>query len=80
MLRRSRGSSNIERRRALRGRPDLIEASTPDYEIGCKRVLVTSDWYPTLLRDDVELITGAAERVTPRPASSAPTGSSARPT
>jgi cation diffusion facilitator CzcD-associated flavoprotein CzcO len=58
------GLSNMERRRALRGRPDLIDASTPDYEIGCKRVLVTSDWYPTLLRDDVELIAGAAERVT----------------
>ena len=57
--------ANLERRRALRGRPDLIAAATPDYEIGCKRVLVTSDWYPTLLRDDVELIAGAASGVTP---------------
>ena len=59
------GDANLERRQALRGRPDLIAAATPDYEIGCKRVLVTSDWYPTLLRDDVELVTGAAARVTP---------------
>jgi cation diffusion facilitator CzcD-associated flavoprotein CzcO len=56
--------ANFERRRALRGRPDLLAAATPDYEIGCKRVLITGDWYPTLMRADVELLAGAAARVT----------------
>lgn len=59
-----RRAANMARNRALRGRPDLLAAATPDYEIGCKRVLITSEWYPTLMRDDVELITGAATQVT----------------
>ena len=28
--------------------PELRARATPDYEIGCKRVLITSDWYATL--------------------------------
>jgi cation diffusion facilitator CzcD-associated flavoprotein CzcO len=53
-----------ERRRRLGHDPDLLAKATPDYTIGCKRVLFTSDWYPTLVRDDVELIAGAVERLT----------------
>jgi cation diffusion facilitator CzcD-associated flavoprotein CzcO len=53
-----------ERNRQLGHDPELLAKATPDYTIGCKRVLLTSDWYPTLLRDDVELITTAVERVT----------------
>jgi cation diffusion facilitator CzcD-associated flavoprotein CzcO len=37
---------------------------TPDYPIGCKRILVTDDFYPTLLRDNVSLITDGIERIT----------------
>ena len=49
------------RERAL-GDPDLIARTTPDYTVGCKRILPSNDWYPTLARDDVELITdGVAE-------------------
>ena len=48
--------------RALGHDPELLAKATPNYELGCKRVLFTSDWYPTLLRDDVELETGAIER------------------
>jgi cation diffusion facilitator CzcD-associated flavoprotein CzcO len=55
--------ANWERRRRLGGDPELLAKATPDYEIGCKRVLFTSDWYPALLRDDVELVTGAIDRV-----------------
>lgn len=51
------------RRHALSD-PDLLEKTTPDYALGCKRVLFTSDWYPTLERDNVELVKGAVERVT----------------
>ena len=44
--------------------PELLAKVTPDYEMGCKRVLFTSDWYPTLARDNVELVNGGVERIT----------------
>ena len=31
---------------------------TPDYAIGCKRLLISSDYYPALTRDNVSLETG----------------------
>jgi cation diffusion facilitator CzcD-associated flavoprotein CzcO len=37
--------------RALRAR------LTPDYRIGCKRILLSDDWYPALQRPDVGLVT-----------------------
>ena len=37
-----------ERRKELGDDPELLAKATPDYPIGCKRVLITSDWYPTL--------------------------------
>ena len=39
-------------------------SSRPDYPIGCKRVLVSSDFYPAVQRDDVELVTDRIERIT----------------
>jgi len=44
--------------------PDLRAKATPDHQIGCKRILFSSDWYPTLARPDVELHTGGVERIT----------------
>jgi cation diffusion facilitator CzcD-associated flavoprotein CzcO len=44
--------------------PGLRARATPDYEIGCKRVLFTSDWYSTLRRSNVELLNGAVQRAT----------------
>jgi len=42
--------------------PKLREALTPKYELGCKRVLVSDDFYPSLTRENVELVTeGIAE-------------------
>ena len=32
---------------------------TPDYRIGCKRILLSNDWYPTLTRPNVEVVTEA---------------------
>ena len=43
---------------------DLRAKLTPDYPVGCKRVLVSSDFYPAVQRDDVELVTDHIERVT----------------
>lgn len=42
----------------------LRDALTPDYPIGCKRILVSDDFYPTLLLDHVNLETSGIERVT----------------
>ncbi len=44
--------------------PELLAKATPDYEMGCKRVLITNDWYPTLMRPHVELHTTGVERIT----------------
>jgi len=45
--------------------PDLRRTLTPDYAMGCKRVLMSNDFYPALNRDNVELISGAVARITP---------------
>ncbi len=36
---------------------------TPDFPHGCKRPLVSNDWYPTFNRPNVELVTDAIERI-----------------
>jgi cation diffusion facilitator CzcD-associated flavoprotein CzcO len=42
--------------------PDLLEKVTPDYTIGCKRILPSNKWYPALGQPNVELVTsGIAE-------------------
>jgi cation diffusion facilitator CzcD-associated flavoprotein CzcO len=42
--------------------PQLRAKLTPSYAMGCKRVLVANDFYPTLNRDNVHLVTdGIAE-------------------
>lgn len=38
---------------------------TPGYPAGCKRVLISSDFYPAVQRDNVELVTDHIERVLP---------------
>jgi cation diffusion facilitator CzcD-associated flavoprotein CzcO len=41
----------------------LRAALTPNYELGCKRVLVSDDFYPALTRPNVELVTDGIEEV-----------------
>lgn len=43
--------------------PQLRAKLTPDYRIGCKRILLSNDYYPTLCRDNVTLETTAIARV-----------------
>lgn len=38
--------------------PDLREKVTPDYTMGCKRILLSDDYYPALNRDNVEVVSG----------------------
>ncbi len=45
--------------------PQLREAVEPAYRLGCKRILVSNDYYPALARDNVELLSSGIERVTP---------------
>ncbi|KAL6720643.1 hypothetical protein ACLMJK_002568 [Lecanora helva] len=43
----------------------LREALTPDYPFSCKRIIVSDDYYPTLLRQNVKLETSAISNITP---------------
>ncbi|MEU7218936.1 flavin-containing monooxygenase [Nocardia iowensis] len=45
--------------------PALRAAVTPDYKIGCNRVLLSTDWYPALDRPHVRVHTEGVRRVTP---------------
>ncbi|MFN3935522.1 flavin-containing monooxygenase [Parvibaculum sp.] len=44
--------------------PELRKKLTPDYPAGCKRILLTNDWYPALARDNVHVETNRIARVT----------------
>jgi cation diffusion facilitator CzcD-associated flavoprotein CzcO len=43
--------------------PRMRAALTPNYQLGCKRVLVSDDYYPTLSHSNVELVTEAIAEV-----------------
>jgi cation diffusion facilitator CzcD-associated flavoprotein CzcO len=43
--------------------PDLLARVTPDYSIGCKRILPSNDWYPALGQPNVELVTDPIQEV-----------------
>ena len=43
----------------------LRKKVTPPFDFGCKRVLVTSDWYPALQQPNVQLITNRIREVRP---------------
>ncbi len=45
--------------------PDLRDRLTPDYLLGCKRVLLSNDYYPALTRPNVALVTDPIVEVTP---------------
>jgi cation diffusion facilitator CzcD-associated flavoprotein CzcO len=43
---------------------ELRAAVTPSDEVGCKRLMLTDEWYPTLTKPNVELITEPIDAVT----------------
>jgi cation diffusion facilitator CzcD-associated flavoprotein CzcO len=59
-----RAMSEFQRLTQLRGDKRLLEATKPDYPLGCKRLLLTSEWYPTLRRDNVELVSDCPSEIT----------------
>jgi cation diffusion facilitator CzcD-associated flavoprotein CzcO len=44
---------------------ELRRTLTPDHPLGCKRILLSNDWYPAVARDDVEVVTEAIAEVQP---------------
>ncbi|GAA3391960.1 flavin-containing monooxygenase [Cryptosporangium minutisporangium] len=45
--------------------PELRAKLRPPFQLGCKRALLSNDWFPALQRPNVELVTSAAAEVTP---------------
>lgn len=43
--------------------PALREKLRPSYRMGCKRILISSDWYATLQKSNVELVTEGISEV-----------------
>ena len=45
--------------------PGLRDRLTPDHVLGCKRVVLSDDYYPALQRDNVVLVTSTIRRIEP---------------
>jgi cation diffusion facilitator CzcD-associated flavoprotein CzcO len=45
--------------------PQLRAKLTPDYAMGCKRVLLSNDYYPALVQDNVDVVTTAVREIRP---------------
>lgn len=44
--------------------PVLRDKVTPDYRLGCKRVLVSNNYYPALARDNVDVLNDGIQEIT----------------
>ena len=55
LMKAAEGIANVHRKRQLRD-PELARRLKPDYTMGCKRVLISNDFYPALARDHVALV------------------------
>ncbi|MCX6395882.1 MAG: NAD(P)/FAD-dependent oxidoreductase [Propionibacteriales bacterium] len=45
--------------------PGLQAKVTPDFQIGCKRILISNTYYPALAQENVEVITDGIAEITP---------------
>ena len=45
--------------------PALRARVTPDWQLGCKRILISNDWYPVLARDHVGVVTDSIAEIRP---------------
>jgi cation diffusion facilitator CzcD-associated flavoprotein CzcO len=45
--------------------PELRARVTPADEVGCKRIMLTDEWYPTLTQPNVELVSDGIAEITP---------------
>lgn len=61
-----RGQRLAERHLAQQVRdPELRAKLTPGYTMGCKRILISDDYYPALARPNVSVVTDAITEITP---------------
>lgn len=58
-----RADCNKQIKKAIKD-PELRRKVTPTSEVGCKRLMVTDDWYPTLAKSNVDLVTESIDEVT----------------
>jgi cation diffusion facilitator CzcD-associated flavoprotein CzcO len=65
LMKAAEGLARQHMRRGLSD-PSLEVKVTPDYTIGCKRILPSNKWYPALSEPNVELVTEGIEEVRPR--------------
>lgn len=63
----NRTMRNVGLRRLTRhiNDPEIRRRLTPDYKIGCKRILISNDYYKTFNRDNVTLVSRPIETFTP---------------
>jgi len=54
----------IEHLRSQVSDPELVRRLTPSYVMGCKRILLSDDYYPAVARPNVELVTDPIREVT----------------
>ncbi|KKK25400.1 hypothetical protein AOCH_004515 [Aspergillus ochraceoroseus] len=51
-------------KKGLPDKPELLDALTPSYPPGCRRILTSDDYYPTLNKEHVRLETRPVQRIT----------------
>jgi cation diffusion facilitator CzcD-associated flavoprotein CzcO len=64
ILRAFRAAGRSQIKKAIQD-PELRAKVTPSDEIGCKRIMLTDDWYPSLTKPNVDLVTEAISEATP---------------
>jgi cation diffusion facilitator CzcD-associated flavoprotein CzcO len=64
IMRRAEAMALSHMRRAIAD-PELQRKLTPDYRFGCKRVLISNDWYPMFNRPNVDLVTEGIREIRP---------------
>jgi cation diffusion facilitator CzcD-associated flavoprotein CzcO len=62
LLRPVQAIAALHLRRQVR-EPQLRRDLTPDFTIGCKRILISNEYYPALTRDDVDLVPSGVREV-----------------
>lgn len=56
--------AKLNREKAIKD-PDLLRKVTPTFQLGCKRVLISSTYYPALASPNVDVVTDRITTITP---------------
>ncbi|HSV40256.1 MAG TPA: NAD(P)/FAD-dependent oxidoreductase [Nocardioidaceae bacterium] len=56
--------SRLHMKRQTKARPGLFEKVWPDYPVGCKRILFSSDYLPALAEPNVDVVTDDIQEIT----------------